>query len=340
MASHVRRIHCMLRAILVGLLTVSSAMACKGGGDAAPKVEPGVTVGKVVELVGTVTATRDGQTRTLDKTSAVSGDDVIATQGDGRVTILLAHNNARWDLGPNKHERVADSLAWGLARADQRATAVDETTTAAGRHAERSAATGEAAATTGAPPAATDERRREEPEAPAAGGEGGGGSTSKGGTIGAGPPPVAQQQPQQPSLRPPPTTAVPGGGAPPTKPPAPKAPRPTVRSLGKIETQGDAPPDVQPKPLDEIAPKNEKQKVADVSDPLQTAIEKERAALHACVVAAGVDKVAIVFHVAKGTTTIEVATGTDKDRACFAKIAARIKLSADQTSTYPLSLTK
>ena len=90
--------------------------ACKGGGSDAPAVQDGVAVGKVVEVTRKVTATRGGQTRTLDARSEVSGDDVVETAADGRVTIVLAHNNATWALGPGKKSKVSESPAWALAK--------------------------------------------------------------------------------------------------------------------------------------------------------------------------------------------------------------------------------
>lgn len=168
MASHVRTILCMLRAVVLGLLAVSAAAACSGGRD-APQVQPGVAAGTIVELAGTVTATRGTATRTLGVSDVISGDDVIQTGADGHVLIALTHNNARWELGPNKQQQVSGSLAWSLARQAPPATNVTETTTAAGRHAEKSGAdTASTSATTGmsAPAAepvaaaATEERAR------------------------------------------------------------------------------------------------------------------------------------------------------------------------------------
>lgn len=130
----------MLRALLLGILAVSATAACKDAGD-APTVQPGVAAGKVLDLEGTVTATRGGTTRTLAKGSEVSGDDEIATAADGAVTIVLAHNNARWDLNANKRGKVGDSDAWTMAKQTGPVASVDEVTTAAGRHAEKTAST-------------------------------------------------------------------------------------------------------------------------------------------------------------------------------------------------------
>ena len=130
----------MLRTLLVGILAVTAAAACSGKGD-APAAQPGVSAGKVVELSGTVTATRGTVVRTLAAGGEISSDDVIDTAAESRVVILVAHNNARWDLGPNKHGKVAESLAWTAAKQDRPATAVIEESSTAGAHAEKTAAT-------------------------------------------------------------------------------------------------------------------------------------------------------------------------------------------------------
>ncbi len=128
----------MVRAVLVSVLAVA---ACKGdGGKGSDPPAQGVAAGKVVEATGTVTASRDGKTRPLAAGNDVTGDDTVATGADGHVVIRLAHNNATWDLSANKSERVDKSLAWTLAKQDTPAATVDQATSAAGRHAERSAA--------------------------------------------------------------------------------------------------------------------------------------------------------------------------------------------------------
>ena len=338
----------MVRSILVGLLVISGAPACKGGGSDAPAVEPGKAVGKVLEVTGKVTATRGTATRDLDASSTVSGDDVITTAADGRITILLEHNNAKWDLGPNKHEQVSTSMAWQLAKVDRPAARVDETTTAAGRHAERAAANGESAA-----PAATAGRARAADEAPTA------------------PPPT--QAPGGP-----PTTGAPAAAGemappPPPPPPPPPAAQPSTGALAQkrpvaavAPSKGSAPPrTAAPKPTADAAPSSdplgpspqsnrrsavqiESAKAPDLDkddegggggSPLQAAVDKERAALKACVVASGKDKLAIKVHFAKGAATISLAEGTAADKACVAKVAARIKLTVD-AADYSTVITK
>ncbi len=321
----------MVRSILVGLLIISGASACKGGGSDAPAVVPGKAVGKVMEVSGKVTATRGSQTRDLDASSTVSGDDVITTAADGRITILLEHNNATWDLGPNKHEQVSTSMAWQLAKVDSPAGKVDETTTAAGRHAERAAANGESAAA----PAASTERERASDEAPG------------------GRPPAAEPAPAaQPSS---------GAPAPTSKGGAPARPRPVAAIQPPAKTTPPPPPPPSPKPTRETAAATEgdtgdpgatataantrsavrveSPKAPDLDkrsdarggggNPLQTAVETERTALKACVVASGKPSFTIKVHVAKGVATITLADGSAADKACLAKVAARIKLTVD-----------
>jgi hypothetical protein len=124
--------------VLFGVLAISTA-SCKSSHDAA-QVQPGAPAGKVVEVAGTVTVHHGEAAAPLAAGASVAADDVIETGGDGHVAIELAHNLARWELGPNKRERVADSLAWNLPRADHPAKPVEHDTMAAGRPAERSAA--------------------------------------------------------------------------------------------------------------------------------------------------------------------------------------------------------
>jgi hypothetical protein len=325
----------MVRSILVGLLVISGASACKGGGADAPAVEPGKVVGKVLEVTGKVTATRGTATRDLDASSTVSGDDVITTAGDGRVTILLDHNNAKWDLGPNKHEQVSTSMAWQLAKVDAPAGKVDETTTAAGRHAERAAANGESAAA----PAARADRALPTDEAP---------REAPGGPPSSGAPAADGEAPPPPPPPPPPPTARPSAGAaekrPPSKgsrggAPAPiAAPKPTkdatAAASDPLGATDDAPPSNRRAAVKiESAKAPDLDKVANEGgsggSPLQAAVDKERAALKACVVASGKDKLAIKVHFAAGVATISLADGSAADKACVAKVAARIKLTVD-----------
>lgn len=129
----------------VGSLLIFAA--CSKGTDATgggPAAVAGAPAGKVVELAGTVTATRDGKARPLALGDAVSGDDRVATGADGKVTIVLAHNNAKLSLGASRDTVVSASLAWGLAKQVATTNTTGDDTAAAGRHAERSSVDTEA----------------------------------------------------------------------------------------------------------------------------------------------------------------------------------------------------
>lgn len=329
----------MVRAILVGLLAISAAAGCKGGGDSAPAVEPGVPVGKVVEVKGTVSATRSGTTRALAAGAEVSGDDVIETGTDGRVTILLAHNNATWDLGPGKKELVSASMAWKLAKAEGPAGSVDETTTAAGRHAERHAATGGESA--GAPAEAQRERESAAAEpakadqAPAAA------------AAPTAPPPVAAPAPGggPPPVQAPTPPVTPDVVVPPPPPPPPPKPADTRRAPAKTTARGGN---------DEISAllggeEGSKPKGAAPSggggaevdaSAVRSALAAQMPALKACVTASGKDKLTIKLKVVAGKTTITLPDGTAADRACFAKVATQIKLSGSTAQDIAVSIPK
>lgn len=128
----------MLRAVLVGLLSVS-ALACKSTEESA-KVQPGVAAGKVIEVRGTVTVRREAAARPLAVGETIAGDDIVETGADGSVVIELSHNLARWELGANRTSKVSESVAWSLPKKTGEAANVEQTSAAAGRHAERSAA--------------------------------------------------------------------------------------------------------------------------------------------------------------------------------------------------------
>lgn len=116
---------------------VALVLAC---GSGSPTVEPGAPAGDVRELVGEVSAVRNGERRALTRGAWVSGDDVIHTAPDASVVIELRHNGVRWSLGPGKQRTVADSAAWTAARGSSQVAITDERSGAAGRHAEREAA--------------------------------------------------------------------------------------------------------------------------------------------------------------------------------------------------------
>jgi len=137
----------MVRAVLLGVLATAAVSAC-GKNDAAPTAQPGAVAGKVLEVSGAVSVAG----KPLAVGDAVKTDDAVETGADGNVVIELAHNQARWELGPNHKVKPSDSLAWTAAKKTGSAAQVDQTTSAAGRPAERSAADTEA--TTRAPVAA------------------------------------------------------------------------------------------------------------------------------------------------------------------------------------------
>lgn len=129
----------MLRAVLLGILTVTSVVACKSEGGTSAKSQPGVAAGKVVEVKGAVTVKHGDAARPLAAGETVEGDDVVTTGADGNVVIELAHNLVRWELGPNKTQKVSESIAFKAAKNTGPVAAVDQDTAAAGRPAERSA---------------------------------------------------------------------------------------------------------------------------------------------------------------------------------------------------------
>lgn len=167
----------MLRAALTAfvLASVAAAVACGSGTSSGPAVVAGAAAGDVVEVSGTVTATRAGTPRPIAAGDVISGDDVIETGADGRVTITLRHNRVAWTLGPGKKEQVGASLAWRAPTASQTAAGpTGERSGAAGRHAEREAADTAAtanmevaAAAPPAPAAAATPPPVSAPEAPA-----------------------------------------------------------------------------------------------------------------------------------------------------------------------------
>src|SRR5687767_15007702 len=103
----------MFRRVAVAVtVAVALAGAAAGGcGKSAParhQVTPGAKAGVVLEVNGTVTATRPGAAaRPLAKGDAVSGDDVIATGADGSVLIELDHNHVTFTLPAGKQQQVA-----------------------------------------------------------------------------------------------------------------------------------------------------------------------------------------------------------------------------------------
>lgn len=360
----------MLRSLLLGIVTVSAVASCKGK-EGGPAVQAGVTAGKVMELSGTVTAKRGTESRTLAAGNEVSGDDVIETSANSSVSIVLAHNNATWSLGPNKREKVADSMAWSLAKVDKPALAGVESTSAAGRHAEK------AGANTGA--TATDGKRAEEPAATTAA------PAAAVDTAAAAPPAQAPSVQPAPGATPPPKPAARPAVA------APMEDKATTRAMdeppsagggkrggatlglsgtgeggggrgdgiglgGKLE-KGTAsankvaapgsppapivandvpPPPPPPPPSDPIA----KGGGAVAQPEIQVLATRERAKLTACL-DTSTTTLSVVLSVEKGKAKFEVPGGTPAAIAsCLAKVAATMKPSANLTAKLTVKLAK
>lgn len=167
-ASHVARrlsqrmIVRMVRAVLLGMLATTAVFAC-GKNDSAPAAQPGAVAGKVLEVSGAVSVAG----KPLVVGDPVKTDDTVDTGMDGNVVIELAHNQARWELGPNHKVKPSDSLAWTAAKKTGSAAQVDQATSAAGRAAERSAADTEATTRAPVAPAASAPAPAEEKSATA-----------------------------------------------------------------------------------------------------------------------------------------------------------------------------
>ena len=320
----------MLRTLLIGILAVSAAASCTGGKD-APAARPGVSAGKVIELTGTVTATRGTDVRTLTPGGEISADDVIGTAADSRVVILVAHNNARWDLGPNKHAKVGDSLAWTAAKQDLPAVAVTEETSTAGRHAEKTAATTETT-TAEAKSAPHNESAAVAP-----------GSTP--------PPPAQAPVPTAASVPPPPPPTTASDEA--RQDDKPIAPDPAVVMPAEREKQqksagadkdmadeadgdlGMLPPRTGARPKSpKPALRAEPDPGAPLSLEVRRTIVKERDAMRGCL---ETPTLIVAIGVVNGRYTITTAdaAASAKTRTCLAKIAKRLKATK---STEPVTV--
>jgi len=176
---------------LVLLLVLAS---CK---DDAPAASATAAAGKVVEVTGKVT----DNGAALAAGDAVRDADVIDTGTDGHIVIELAHNQARWELGPNKHQKVSDSIAWNLPKQDA-TKPVEQNTAAAGRNAERSAADSTSTTT----PAPGGVATAAAPPAPADTATGGGGAPPAPPSKPA--PKAAKEPPSPPPPPPPPVEAA------------------------------------------------------------------------------------------------------------------------------------
>lgn len=129
----------MLRAVLLGVLTLTSVVGCKSEAKSSAQVQPGVAAGKVLEVKGAVTVKHGDASKPLAVGDSVEADDVVSTGADGNVVIELAHNSVRWELGANKTQKVRDSIAFKAEKNTGPTGTVEQDTAAAGRPAERSA---------------------------------------------------------------------------------------------------------------------------------------------------------------------------------------------------------
>ncbi|HVV86992.1 MAG TPA: hypothetical protein VHE35_28330, partial [Kofleriaceae bacterium] len=137
----------LLLALLAGVAGVAGAAGvgagaggCSGKAASGPAVVAGAPAGKVTAVQGTVTARRGEARRPLAMGDAVSGDDVVETGADGRVTIVIDHNQVPFSLGPGRSQEVGKSPAWSAPRGTEVAVTSADRSGAAGRNAEREAA--------------------------------------------------------------------------------------------------------------------------------------------------------------------------------------------------------
>jgi hypothetical protein len=151
-------------------LVLLGAMALAGGGcsDKGGEAAASQAAGKVVEVTGAVKAARQGaEQRALAGGDPVYRDDTVTTGPDGSVTILLAHNQARWSLASGRSRRVDRSAAWRAEAGGASAFDDEQTlpTSSAGRHSEPQA--GDTRATAPAPAAEAADVETRVAEAPA-----------------------------------------------------------------------------------------------------------------------------------------------------------------------------
>ena len=313
----------MLRSLLVGILAVSMAPACKGATD-APSVQPGLAVGKVIDLEGKVTATRDGKERTLAAQDEISGDDVIAT-GDGRVMIWLTFNNATWDLPPHRTERVGDSPAWKLEKVAAIPAAVQEATISGGRHAEKSAAdTRESAprAPMAVPTAPADPappvQQQARTDGAAATAPGGPAGEPSGGPRGGDAPTSAPKAKA--------AVAVKGGGGPASRPLLGEA---EDRRTEEVEKRSVPPPPsavpTAPSAARDEAEERKTRPTTPAASPAKQ-LASQQAKLATCL--QGATTLPIVLVVKAGHATLTAVKGTAKQNACLAEVAATFRFDA------------
>lgn len=137
--------------IALACAALVALVACEKTGSKQPEVDETKPVGNVIELAGTVTATRasDNTARPLAKGAPVFADDRITTGTDGSVRVLLTHNNAIFALTEGRTRVLREAPAWSAKKQSRSALdkKVNDTTHLAGRHAEKSSADTAATAT-------------------------------------------------------------------------------------------------------------------------------------------------------------------------------------------------
>jgi len=292
----------MLRAVLAALV-VLSAGACSHHDD-APVVQVGQPAGDVVEVTGTVTATGSTGTRTLKPGDKVTADDAIDT-GTGRVAIVLLHNGARWELGPDHHgAKVAESAAWKLAKLDSVAKPVDEQSTPAGREAEHHAVDTVATTTpsSGSAPErpAAAEPDRASPSEPVR--------------------PTAAQAGAAPTARPTPTSPPP---PPPVQPAQQHGQIGGVSSSKEVQGDKDGAPGGGTVKVDEKTSDDELRQHNRRGAVDQRTVVAADPALRACLVA----KAHLVIACTAGTCTVTSTDITEPVRACLVDRLAAMKLA-------------
>jgi hypothetical protein len=117
----------MLRVATLGILMLACACHRKDDADTSTDTSGAASgsasgsamlaangAGVVRELSGTVTV----EGKPLAVGDRVAAGDVVTTGDGSRVMIELLHNGAKWELGPNRAVRVADSIVWKMTAAE------------------------------------------------------------------------------------------------------------------------------------------------------------------------------------------------------------------------------
>ncbi len=334
----------VLRCVWLAAVALSATGATGCRGDAGPpQVAPGTPVGKVVDVAGQVTATRDGKTRVLGPGEDVSPDDVVATADTGSVSIELFHNRANLQLQNGASSRIDDSLAWELTTSDVAKLPGGKVMVSAGRHGEHSAAAtannvqrtqpaaGSATAPESPPPppvvasgaglgiADKVDKKRAEPA-----------DEQKAGTATGG----AEREPITKDIAPP-KPDLPRKG--PTSQPSPGGD--ALESAGDVANRPDSPRPKQDVPITDEETRNRAPKDKVDSSLLATRIEAVRAKLKRCL-AGDVKHLTIIVTVAAGKLTFRFAEpGADSARTCVQGVLKEVDVkSADGSTSIELSL--